>query len=248
MILVKVGGSLKGAGEILDELAAFPRSLVLVHGGGPEIGAWLARLGYESRFVEGLRVTPPAELEVVEMVLSALGKRLAYGLSQRGRPAVALSGLDAALLKGEALGGLGRVGRITEVQTRLLLDLLEKGYTPLVAPIAWDEEGALNVNADTAAGEIAGALGIPVLFLTDVEGVFKDPKTRLPELTPSQAQELMEKGVIQGGMIPKVKAALAALEAGAPWAVIAKGRRGILQDAQRGTAGTRFRPNSKRPA
>ncbi len=243
MILVKVGGSLQGAEEVLDELALFPNPLVLVHGGGPEIGAWLTRLGYETRFVGGLRATPPEQMEVVEMVLTALGKRLAHGLSQRGRKAVALSGRDAGLLWGRAVSGLGRVGEVVRVGVGLLLDLLDKGYTPLVAPIAMDEEGALNVNADTAAAAVAGALGWPALFLTDVEGVYRDPKdpgSRVARLGPGEVEALKREGVIQGGMIPKVEAALSALRAGAPWAAIARGRRGILEEVLSGRAGTRF--------
>ena len=192
-LLVKVGGSLRGAEALLEELAAYPGPLVLVHGGGPEIGEWLKRLGYESRFVGGLRVTPPEQLEV-----------------------------------------------------GLLLDLLEKGYTPLLAPIALDEEGPLNVNADTAAGAVAGALGWPAVFLTDVEGVYrnpKDPKTRFPRLTPKEVEALKEEGVIQGGMIPKVEAALAALRAGAPWAAVAKGERGVLRRLLSGEGGTLFSPS-----
>lgn len=243
MILVKIGGSLQEAGEVLDELARFPHPLVLVHGGGPEIGAWLKRLGYESHFVGGLRVTPAEQVEVVEMVLSALGKRLAYGLSQKGRPAVALSGRDAVLLRGEALPGLGRVGEVKGVNARLLKDLLEKGYTPLVAPIALDEEGPLNVNADTAAGAVAGALGWPAVFLTDVEGVLRDPsdpESRISRLSLAEVEGLKREGVLQGGMIPKVEAALSALRAGAPWAAIARGRKGILEEVLSGRAGTWF--------
>ncbi len=242
-LLVKVGGSLRGAGALLEELSAYPGPLVLVHGGGPEIGEWLKRLGYESRFVGGLRVTPPEQVEVVEMALCLTGKRLASGLSQRGRKALALSGRDALCLKGRALPGLGRVGEVVGVEAGLLRDLLEKGYTPLLAPIALDEEGPLNVNADTAASAVAGALGWPVVFLTDVEGVYrnpKDPKTRFPRLTPKAVEALKEEGVIQGGMIPKVEAALAALRAGAPWAAIAKGERGVLEAVRQGEAGTRF--------
>ena len=201
-LLVKVGGSLRGAEALLEELAAYPGPLVLVHGGGPEIGEWLKRLGYESRFVGGLRVTPPEQLEVVEMALYLTGKRLAWGLSRRGRKALALSGRDALCLRGRALPELGRVGEVVGVEVGLLLDLLEKGYTPLLAPIALDEEGPLNVNADTAAGAVAGALGWPAVFLTDVEGVYrnpKDPKTRFPRLTPKEVEALKEEGVIQGG-------------------------------------------------
>lgn len=156
---------------------------------------------------------------------------------------MALSGRDALCLKGRALPGLGRVGEVVEVEVGLLQDLLAKGYTPLLAPIALDEEGPLNVNADTAAGAVAGALGWPAVFLTDVEGVYRDPKdprTRFPRLTPKEVEALKGEGVIQGGMIPKVEATLSALRAGAPWAAIAKGERGVLEAVLRGEAGTRF--------
>ena len=177
------------------------------------------------------------------MALYLTGKRLAEGLSRRGRKALALSGRDALCLKGRALPELGRVGEVVEVEVGLLQDLLAKGYTPLLAPIALDEEGPLNVNADTAAGAVAGALGWPAVFLTDVEGVYRDPKdprTRFPRLTPKEVEALKGEGVIQGGMIPKVEATLSALRAGAPWAAIAKGERGVLEAVLRGEAGTRF--------
>lgn len=125
----------------------------------------------------------------------------------------------------------------------MLLDLLEKGYTPLLAPIALDGEGPLNVNADTAAGAVAGALGWPALFLTDVPGVLrnpKDPTTRFPHLTPKEVDGLKAQGILQGGMIPKVEAALNALRAGAPWAAIAQGERGVVAGVLRGERGTRF--------
>ncbi len=242
-LLVKIGGSLKGAEEVLEELAPYPGPLVLVHGGGPEIGAFLARLGFETRFERGMRLTPPEQMEAVEMVLTRLGKVLAFGLSQRGRPALGLSGRDALVLKGERIPGLGRVGRVTEVRVEVLKALLGAGYTPLLAPIAWDEEGVLNVNADLAAGAVAGALGWPALFLTDVEGVYldpKDPESRLTRLGRKEAEDLIRKGVVQGGMIPKVESALFALEAGAPWAAIARGRKGVLLGVLEGRLGTRF--------
>ncbi|WP_243027902.1 acetylglutamate kinase [Thermus albus] len=242
-LLVKVGGSLRGAETLLDELAGYPGPLVLVHGGGPEIGAWLSRLGLESRFEGGLRVTPPEHMEVVEMSLCLTGKRLAEGLSRRGKRALSLSGRDTLCLKGRALAHLGRVGEVVGVEVGVLLDLVEQGYTPLLAPIALDEAGPLNVNADTAAGAVAGALGWPVLFLTDVPGVLQDPqdpKSRLPRLTPKEVEELKASGVIQGGMIPKVEAALNALRAGAPWAAIARGERGVLEGVLKGVLGTRF--------
>jgi len=242
-LVVKVGGSLGDAGKLLKALAEYPGPLVLVHGGGPQIGAALEALGFATRFVGGERVTPPEQLEAVEAVLTRLGKVLSDALFRLGRPAVGVSGRDAGLLRAEAKAALGRVGRMTKVQTELLLHLLEAGYTPVVSPIAVDEAGALNVNADLAAAAVAGALSWPVVFFTDVVGVLKDPadpKTRYPELTRREAEALIERGTIAGGMIPKVKAAFAALEAGAPWAAIARGEEDALARILAGTAGTRL--------
>ncbi len=246
-LLVKIGGSLREAEELLDELAAYPGPLVLVHGGGPRIGEWLSRMGFETRFHQGLRVTPPEQMEVVEMVLTALGKQLAQGLSQRGRPAIALSGRDGNLLKARVLEPtLGRVGEVTEVAQELLWKLLQAGLTPLVTPIGLDARGPLNINADTAAGAVAGALRLPVVFLTDVVGVLQSPQnptSRYPQLRRTQVQALIQGGIVSGGMIPKVEAALHALDRGAPWATIAKGGRGVLPQVQAGQAGTRILPD-----
>ena len=243
-LLVKIGGSLGGAGDLLEDVAAYPGPLVLVHGGGPNIGEWLGKMGFETRFHKGLRVTPPEQMEVVEMVLSTLGKQLAHGLSERGRPAVALSGRDAGLLEASLLEPeLGRVGEVTKVKAEVLEKLLQAGLTPLIAPIGLDSEGALNINADTAAGAVAGALELPAVFLTDVVGVLRDlknPSTRFAELTQAQVGGLIAGGTISGGMIPKVEAALNALAKGAPWAAIAKGSKGILQAVLEGQEGTRI--------
>ena len=242
-LLVKIGGSLKGTAELLDEVAAYPGPLVLVHGGGPNIGEWLGRMGFETRFHNGLRVTPPEQMEVVEMVLSTLGKQLAHGLSARGRTAVALTGRDAGLLEARLLEPeLGRVGEVSAVKAEVLECLIQAGITPLVAPVGLEAEGAVNINADTAAGAIAGAMALPAVFLTDVTGVLRDPKdpaTRYARLTRAEVQELIAQGVISGGMIPKVEAALNALDKGAPWAAIARGERGVLQGVLNGEAGTR---------
>ncbi|MCS7058673.1 MAG: acetylglutamate kinase [Meiothermus sp.] len=243
-LLVKIGGSLREAGELLDELAGYPGPLVLVHGGGPRIGEWLARMGFETRFQRGLRVTPPDQMELVEMVLTTLGKELAAGLSRRGRPTVALSGRDGLMLQARVVDeALGRVGEVERVRATLLEQMLQAGVTPLVAPIGLDEVGPLNINADTAAGAVAGALGLPAVFLTDVEGVLRDPKdpsSRLPVLSRAEVRVLMDQGVISGGMIPKVEAALNALARGAPWAAVAKGGPGVLQGLLEGTLGTRL--------
>lgn len=245
-LLVKIGGSLKGAGELLDEIAAYSGPLVLVHGGGPNIGEWLTRLGFETRFYNGLRVTPPEQMEVVEMVLSTLGKQLAHGLSQRGRSSIALTGRDAGLLEATLLEAeLGRVGEVSKVNAAVLQQLLEAKLTPLIAPIGLDSQGPLNINADMAAGSVAGALGLPAVFLTDVVGVLRDPKdpsTRFAQLTQDQVQALISDGTISGGMIPKVESALNALRQGAPWAAIAKGSVGVLSAALRNEAGTRVLP------
>jgi acetylglutamate kinase len=135
------------------------------------------------------------------------------------------------------------VGEVTQVNTGTLQKLLQAGLTPLVAPIGLDAQGPLNINADTAAGAIAGALHLPAIFLTDVVGVLRDPKdpsSRFPQLSQSQVQALIQEGTISGGMIPKVEAALNALRKGAPWATVARGARGILQGVLEGTAGTRI--------
>ncbi|GIW26123.1 MAG: acetylglutamate/acetylaminoadipate kinase [Meiothermus sp.] len=242
-LLVKIGGSLKEAGDLLDEVSAYPGPLVLVHGGGPRIAEWLNRLGFETHFHQGLRITPLEQMEVVEMVLTTLGKQLAEGLSRRGRPSVALTGRDAGLLEARLLDPvLGRVGEVIRVNTEVLQKLLHVGLTPLVAPIGLDAHGPLNINADTAAGAVAGALHLPAVFLTDVVGVLRDPQdpsSRFAQLSQAQVQALIQDGTISGGMIPKVEAALNALHEGAPWATIAKGAPGILQAVLEGTAGTR---------
>ncbi len=242
-LVVKLGGSLGGAEPALAEVAGYAGAVVLVHGGGPQIGAHLERLGFSTRFEAGERVTPPEQLEAVEMVLTRLGKRLAHTLSERGRPAVAVSGRDAGFLRARAEARLGRVGRIERVDASLLFALLEQGYTPVVSPIAVDHEGALNVNADLAAAAVAGALGWPVVFFTDVPGVLADPGdegSRYPVLTRAEAEALMARETIAGGMVPKVAAAFLALEAGAPWAAIARGEPGVLAGVAAGQAGTRL--------
>lgn len=197
---------------------------VVVHGGGPFIQAALDARGLEHRFVRGLRFTTPQSLEVIEGVLTLLGKQLAQEIG----PAVGVTGRDASLLTAVQRPELGRVGRMERVETRLLNGLRAAGLVPVVACLALGEDGLLlNVNADEVAGAVAGALGEGVVFLTNVPGVLDDPAdpaSLLPELTLDQARERMSDGRIAGGMIPKVEAALAALERGAPFAVVADGR------------------------
>ncbi len=246
MLVVKIGGSLDGADGLVHELARHDGELVLVHGGGPRIGEALASHGFDTRFVNGLRVTPPEQFDIVERVLTQAGKQLADQLSRLGRLAVALSGRDARLLSAEPISEeLGRVGRVTSVSTSLLLTLLNRHLTPVVSPIAVGKDGAYNVNADEVAAAVAGCLAEPLVYFTDVPGVLRDPddpESRMPVLGRDEAEELIESGVIGGGMIPKTTAALQALELGAPWVLIAPGGPGTLTGVLSGKLGTRIVP------
>ncbi|MFA5595192.1 MAG: acetylglutamate kinase [Trueperaceae bacterium] len=212
---------------------------VVVHGGGPFIKAALDAAGLEHRFERGLRVTTPESLEVIESVLTLLGKKLAQEIG----PAVGLTGRDAALLHAAQRPELGRVGRMTRVEPRILGALRAAGLVPVVACLALGEDGGLlNVNADEVAGAVAGALGEGVVFLTNVPGVLDDPAdpgSLLAELTRSAALDRMADGRIAGGMIPKVEAALAALDQGAPFAVVADGRDAAGVNAALAGGGTR---------
>lgn len=246
MLVVKIGGSLDGAEPLVRDLAHHEGELIVVHGGGPRIGAELEARGFETRFEGGLRVTPPEQLAVVEQVLTQLGKELADRLSQLGRLSVGLSGRDARLLRAEPLDErLGRVGRITAVNTSLLFALMSRHLTPVISPIASAEGGPLNVNADEVAAAVAGCLGEPLVYLTDVPGVLADPadpESRIPVLDGAEAEARIQDGTIAGGMIPKVRAALTALEFGAPWVMIAPGEAGSLPRLLSGKLGTRIVP------
>jgi len=247
-LVVKVGGSLREAPGLMEALVAHPGELVVVHGGGPRISAWLERLGYKTRFTHGLRATPPEQMEVVEMVLAQTGKVLAQLFSRAGRPAISLSGRDAELFLGEVADvELGRVGRISTVNTELLNTLLKAGLTPVLAPVAPDATGALNINADSVAASVAGALYSEVIFLTDVDGVLADPSqpdSLLSGLDAEEARTLIERRVIDGGMVPKVQAALDALSAGAPGARITRGSAESARKALTGQGGTVLRPHT----
>lgn len=215
--------------------------VVVVHGGGPQIDRMLERVGLSSSFKAGLRITDDATMEVVEMVLGGAVNQDIVGLiCAHGGRAVGLSGKDDHFMRAKKHAGvsakdtdgseisvdLGRVGEIDSVEPRVVEKLLEAGFLPVIAPIAVDGEGeALNVNADTAAGRIAGALGAAKLFLmTDVDGV-KDADGRpLTSLAARQAEELIDRGVIAGGMIPKVRCALGAVAEGVEKVHIIDGR------------------------
>ena len=215
---------------------------ILVHGGGPEITGFLKKVGKESSFVSGLRVTDEETVELAEMVLDGkLNSEIVGLLNLRGVRAVGLSGKDAGLIKAkkklatvyendmEHEVDIGYVGAVTEIDTALITDLLNQGYVPVIAPIGMGEHGeSYNINADYVAAEIAGAMRAEkMLLLTDVEGVyqdFTDKGSLISQLRMDEAKEYIRSGVIDGGMIPKVEACLRALEAGAHKAHIIDGR------------------------
>lgn len=204
--------------------------LVVVHGGGPQISSLLKRLHIESHFEKGLRVTDAATMEVVEMVLCGqVNKDVVTLFQQQGAACVGISGKDARLLQAHPLDpALGFVGEVHTVQPRVLQTLLDAGYIPVVAPVAIDSTDSqghsLNINADTAAGAIAGALAADYFVLvSDVPGVLDANKTLLPQLNRTQITSLTEQGIISGGMIPKVESCLHALNQGCHRALILNG-------------------------
>ncbi|BCJ87899.1 acetylglutamate kinase [Effusibacillus dendaii] len=226
-MVIKYGGSAMGGPfeqVILDIIWLKQAGIrpVVVHGGGKEISSFLQRLQVESRFVDGLRVTDGETMNAVEMVLGgSINKRIAATFYKNGAAAVGLTGVDGGLLKvRQKRQDLGQVGEVVSVNHDFLDQLLNAGVVPVIAPIGVDENGVrYNVNADSAAGAIAGALHAEKLvLLTDVPGIMRDTangKQILNQVTPKQIQQLIEEGQITGGMVPKVEACLQALQAGA---------------------------------
>ena len=216
-LVVKLGGTtLADQQQILGEVAAVARRrpVVLVHGGGKRITEWLERLGVPSKFEQGLRVTDAAALEVAAAVLrGVVNSELVAALRDLHVDAVGLSGVDGGLLVSERVPGMGLVAHVVGLRRDLLDAILVGGQVPVVAPLARDEQGIVcNVNADDAAAGIAAGLGARQLVLmTDVDGVRDADGRRLDTLTSAEAENLIETGVIAGGMVPKIRAALAAL-------------------------------------
>ena len=205
--------------------------VVLVHGGGPEISELLHRVGKESRFVDGLRVTDQETAELVQMVLAGkIGKNLVSLLQSKGGKAIGLSGMDGYLLQARPLREeLGFVGEITDVNVEPVLDVLEKGYIPVISTVGCDRAGnAYNINADTAAARIAAALKAECLIsMTDIRGILRDkddPNTLISRIPVSEAPQLMRDGVISGGMIPKVNCCIEAIRRGVDRVFIIDGR------------------------
>ena len=236
VVVVKFGGNAMGDDAAMAE---FARDIVLmrqvgvnpviVHGGGPMINDMLAKLNIESSFIRGKRVTDKATVEVVEMVLSGLiNKRIVQAINDQGGRAVGISGKDDDLMVCVADDPeLGFVGHPVEMNVQILRDLYTAGMIPVVAPVATGMEAneTFNVNGDTAAGAIAGALKADrLLLLTDVSGVKDQSGDVVTELSPQYVRDLIAQGVISGGMIPKAETALAALEEGVRAVVILDGR------------------------
>ena len=205
--------------------------VVLVHGGGPEISETMKRLGKQAQFVNGLRVTDKETVDIVQMVLAGkVNKTLVNLLQMKGGHAVGLSGIDGgiieATMKDEALG---YVGKITRIRTQPITDLLEKNYIPVISTVASDRQGnTYNINGDTAAAYIAGALNaVRLIMMTDIAGILRDkddPSTLIPALTVKEAKKLFDEGVISGGMIPKVDCCIEAINKGVKHVVIMDGR------------------------
>ena len=205
--------------------------VILVHGGGPEISETMKKLGKQAQFVNGLLVTDKETVDIVQMVLAGkVNKTLVNLLQMKGGHAVGLSGIDGGILeatmKDEALG---YVGEVTKVRTQPILDILEKNYIPVISTVASDRQGnTYNINGDTAAAYIAGALGAErLIMMTDIAGVMMDkddPDSLIPYITVSDAEKLKAQGVISGGMIPKVDCCIEALNAGVNNVIIMDGR------------------------
>ena len=205
--------------------------VVLIHGGGPEISGMMKKVGKEPNFINGLRVTDKETIDIVQMVLAGkVNKDLVNLLQTKGGHAIGLSGLDGGIIEAVTKNPeLGFVGEITKIRSKPIHDILEKNYIPVISTIASDRQGnTYNINGDTAAAYIAGALGAErLIMMTDIAGILEDkddPSTLIPHITVSEAKKLYDSGVISGGMIPKVDCCIEALEQGVKNVTIMDGR------------------------
>lgn len=238
IIVVKYGGNamineeLKEAvmGDIVL-LSLIGIKVVLVHGGGPEINDMLQKVGKKSEFVNGLRVTDKETVEIVQMVLAGkINKNLVNLLQSKGGRAIGLCGIDGHMIKAETKSTeLGFVGEITDVNVEPILDVLEKGYIPVVSTVGYDDDGnSYNINADTAAAKIAGQLKCEsFISMTDIAGILRDkddPSTLIPKIYVSEAPMLISEGIISGGMIPKIECCIEAIRRGVKKVFVIDGR------------------------
>ena len=238
IVVVKYGGNAMVSEELREQvmedivlLWLVGVRVVLVHGGGPEISDMMSRLGKKPEFVDGLRVTDQETVDIVQMVLAGkVNKTLVKLLEVKGGKAMGISGMDGGLIEAKMKRAeLGYVGSITGVNIEPVMDLLEKGYIPVISTLGCDKEGnTYNINGDTAAAFIAGALGAErLIMMTDIAGVLRDkndPNTLIPELTIGEAIKLFEEKVIAGGMIPKVECCIDAIHRGVERVIIMDGR------------------------
>lgn len=238
IVVIKYGGNAMINNELkaavmrdIVLLSLIGVKVVLVHGGGPEISGMLKKIGKESVFVDGLRVTDAETVEIVQMVLAGkTNKDLVNLLQNTGGRAIGLSGLDGHMITAEKLDDVhGYVGEITDVDTTPIIDLLEKGYIPVISTVGCDDEGNVyNINADTAAAEIAGALKAEsFISMTDIAGLMRDkddPSSLIRKINVSEASVLIRDEVIQGGMIPKVECCIEAIRRGVQKVFIIDGR------------------------
>ena len=240
IIVVKYGGSAMADEElkrhviqdvVLLKLVGFKP--IIVHGGGKEISRWVSKVGKEPKFVNGLRVTDEETMEIAEMVLNKVNKSLVSLVHELGVKAVGISGKDGELLRVDRKYSngqdIGYVGEVKEVNPKILYDLLEKDFLPIVCPVGFDDSyHSYNINADDAASAIATAVKAEKLaFLTDVEGVYRDPadeSTLISELPVSEMEELIASGTIGGGMLPKLKNCMDAVKNGVSRVHIMDGR------------------------
>ncbi|MEL3973876.1 acetylglutamate kinase [Rossellomorea oryzaecorticis] len=237
MLVIKLGGSIlyNLSPQFFESLAEMAKeyNAVIVHGGGPEITNMLNRLGIETTFINGQRKTTEQVFEVAEMILKGkVNSYLTNRLNQHGLNAVGLCGYDANLLKASLIDeeSLGLVGEIEEVKDDFLAGMISAGYLPVIAPLALTEEGTkVNINADLAAASIAKATGAgKLLYVTDVPGILQEGKM-IPEATTEEIHQLIESGVISGGMIPKVRSALSVLSPSIKEVMIVGGQQAIFQ-------------------
>ena len=238
IVVIKYGGSAMTSEslkmQVMEDIVLLwllGVKVVLVHGGGPEINDMMDRLGKKAVFVDGLRVTDKKTVDIVQMVLAGkVNKSLVNLLETKGGRAMGISGMDGRLIEARQKDErLGYVGEIVNINIDPVMDLLEKGYIPVISTIGSDAEGnAYNVNGDTAAANIAGALGAErLIMMTDIAGILRnreDPSSLISEINISEAAGLYENGVISGGMIPKVECCIEAIHDGVKNVIIMDGR------------------------